>query len=349
MKKFLSSLLAAVMVVGSMATVAFADEETTGTITVYNKDGVKVEGTYTTIDSAATAAGVDGKIELSEGTFEFSGRQTIQVEGVDLIGAGMDKTFIVPSSSYAASTETNRKALLTITADDVEIKDLSIDGSVYGDTIDMGFWNQLTGFTDFIVVRINSGDNVKLTNVSVEGSKKSLISVGMATTVTDEVNVTATNLVCNAEIKTIPANALTKVYADVNIKNATFTLKSGTVDGFIALDWECAGKFNNEAAGHYTLIQDADNETSNITSTIKHYVRTYSAASSSKASAYVDAIKKSENIETVGEMVTEAEVYGTDKADIKSGLKNILQAAYDAIGDETDATAITLLGYIGRL
>lgn len=349
MKKFLSTILAVVMVLSSMAMVVSADE-TAGTITVYNANNELVEGTYTTIDTAAAAAGVNGKIVLSAGTFEFNGRQTIQVEGVDLIGAGMGETIIVPSSTYATSSETNRKALLAIAANNVEVKDLSIDGSIYGDTISMGTMDFLFNrFMDFIVVRINSGENVKLTNVSVEGSKKTLISIGTENTVTDDVTVIAENLVCNAEMKTIPSNSLIKVYSDINVKNATFTLLSGAVDGFICLDWECAGKFYNSSSNHYTLIQDADDETANITSTIKHYVTTYENASSSKASAYVNAIKKTENLTTVGLMVTEAEGYGADKATIKTGLKALLQDAYDAIGNETDSTAITLKGYIDRL
>ena len=341
MKKFLSTILAVVMVLSSMAMVVSADE-TAGTITVYNANNELVEGTYTTIDTAAAAAGVNGKIVLSAGIFEFNGRQTIQVEGVDLIGAGSDQTFIVPSTSYANASATNKKALVTVAADNVKIEGVNIDGSIYGANLNKS--------TDFVVLRINDGTGVELDDVYVAGSNRTLISVGTADSVKADVEVEATNLVCAAPVKTLPNNAFIStfsVYSDVNVKNAKFTLVSGQVDGFISLDDECSGEIVNNTTDHYTLLKDSDDETSSITSTFEHYMASYIKSENETvlfAPSYSSVFSYSTNLTTVGNMVTEADSH--ENSTYVEAFVRLLTAAKNKADS---ATAATLETYISTL
>lgn len=139
MKKAISILLAVIFAI-SLMPVALADS--TATITAYNSSDAQVGTTYATIDAAAAAAGQNGKVCISAGVLEVNGRQTISVSGVTLEGAGRDATIIKPSASFASASETNRKALLTIAADNVTVKGLSLDGTDYGETV--------SGSTDFV-------------------------------------------------------------------------------------------------------------------------------------------------------------------------------------------------------
>lgn len=266
MKKIVSTLLAAAMLLSSfMALGAFADNET---IKAYNANGVYIN-TYSTIDAAANAAGVNGTVRLSAGTFEFNGRQTIAVEGVTLEGAGRGQTFIKTSSSYQYGSDTNKKALLTIAANNVKVKDLSIDASVYGDTI--------TSETDFIVVRINSGTGIELNNVYVTGSPRTLIKLGSSS---GNAAVTADNLYCDAEYKAIPSalddGTYSNVYADIDINSgSSLRLNSGAVNGFIKK--ESGGSFANYAySNHFRLVRSfIFVNLIDVTTTTKHFVNSY--------------------------------------------------------------------------
>lgn len=267
MKKIVSTLLVAAMLLSSfMALGAFADNTT---IEAINSSNVS-QGYYSTIDAAANAAGVNGTVRLSAGTFEFNGRQTIAVEGVTLEGAGRGQTFIKTSLSYQYGSDTNKKALLTIAANNVKVKDLSVDASVYGDTI--------TSATDFIVVRINSGSGIELNNVYVTGSPRTLIKIG---TNSDSATVTADNLYCDAEYKAIPqliGEDYTNVYSDIDVNRGTFTLNSGAVHGFIKAEGN--GTFVNNAANgnpkYYKLTRRfIFVDLISVTTTTKHFVYSY--------------------------------------------------------------------------
>ena len=269
MKKVLVSILALAMMLSCFCTINVFADEVTPTITAIDANNVTV-GTYTSISSAASAAGENGKVVLSEGTFEFNGRQGISVNGITLEGAGKNVTFIKTSATFKDGSETNRKALLTIAANNVTVKDLTIDGSVYGSTI--------TAAADFNVVRINSGSNIVLNNIYVTGSPKSLITIGSNS---NSATVTATNLDCQATYKAIPKYTETTydyVYADIDINNGSFTLNSGAVNGFIR-----AGSgttfINNAAEGtpkYYNLVQKfLFVKIIDVTTTMRHFVESY--------------------------------------------------------------------------
>ena len=304
MKKLLSLIVVLVMIVSmTISLSALADGETP-TITAYTSGNVKVGTTYSTIDSAAAAAGVNGRVVLSAGEFYFNGRQTISVEGVTLEGAGRDSTKILTSSSFASASPTNKKALLTVAADNVTVKNMTIDGSPYGSTVGAD--------TDFDVVRLNSGDGVALNNIFVTGSHKTLIVVGTSTTST---SVTATDLYCQAYYKPVPTlvgGEYTNVYADIDItEDSTFTLQSGVVNGFISTDDE--DNFTNNTSNHYRLertflfVKYVD-----ATTTVRHFVYSY------------DAVKNDSN-------VTNSE---------KAAFRAIVRSNADIIEDMTDEVAV---------
>ena len=69
MKKVLVSILALAMMLSCFCTINVFADEITPTITAKNADGEVVGTTYTSISSAASAAGVNGTVVLSEGTF----------------------------------------------------------------------------------------------------------------------------------------------------------------------------------------------------------------------------------------------------------------------------------------
>lgn len=274
MKKVLVSILALAMMLSCFCTINVFADEITPTITAKNAAG-EVVGTYSTIDTAANAAGVNGTVVLSEGRFDFNGRQTIAVEGITLEGAGKGLTTIATSSSYASGSLTNRKALLAITANNVTVKDLTIDGSVYGDTVDAD--------ADFNVVRINSGTGIVLNNIYVTGSPKSLISIGSGS---NSATVTATNLDCQAEYKPIPKHSILQqedVFADIDINKGSFTLNSGAVNGFIAVD-SGATFVNNTTGtpGYYNLVyRFIIVDVVNVTTTMNHFIYSYDGIRSS--------------------------------------------------------------------
>lgn len=337
MKKFLSSILAVVMVLSSMAMVVSANETEQTT-------GIWVGTTsYTSLDAAAAAAAQTTSKEITiVGTVEVASRQTIAYEGIVI--EGHDGATIAASDSFKNSSETNRKAVLTIAANNVKVNNLTVDGTKYDSTL------ATANSYDFNVVRINSGTGVELNNVTVKGSKRTLISVGTETTAVADVNVTATNLICEATVKTLPYEALfgaINVYADVNVKNAKFTLISGQVDGFICLDDECSGEIENKTTDHYTLLKDSDDETSSITSTFEHYMASYINSESTTnlfAPSYSSVFSYSTNLTTVGNMVTEADSH-TNTTYVEAFVRLLTAAKEKA--DTT--TAATLETYISTL
>ena len=256
MKKFLSTILAVVMVLSSMAMVVSAN----GTETL--ADGIYVNGVLQSSFSAAqTAAGADGTITIS-GTVYFDTRQGISVDGLKLVG--VNNARIEPSTSFGAEgvTETNKKALLNVAANDVEISNITFDGSRFGDTLDMSALNILTGFTDFIVVRVNSG-SVEFDNVTIEGSKKTLLSVG---TSTSSATVTATELYCNADsvknLVSLADGTFETVFADVSVIQGTFDMDGGMINGFIVDDDEflSTNDIDVSAEGLFTFTKEENYE-----------------------------------------------------------------------------------------
>lgn len=323
--------------ISSMAMVASA--ATTGTITVYDANNEIVEGTYTTIDTAAAAAGVNGRIELSEGTFEFGGRQTIAVEGVDLIGAGRDKTFIVPSASFSSASTTNKKALLAVTANAtgenyVAIEGITIDGSVFGDTIDMSALSIAAGnFYDFNVVRINNGV-VKFNDVQIEGSQKTLLSIGTAGDAPTTANVTATNFYAQGEEKTITTN---NTYADIDVVTGSFTMTSGQANAFITED--SANTFSVSAAGHFVFVDDSGKR---VCSTPRHIIDSYNTASSAiawRTYGKLFGTNDAETVKMVNYLKTNESTMSTEISEMKTiftALKNNiwLGSTYDSLFDK---------------
>lgn len=306
MKKIVSTLLVAAMLLSSfMALGAFADNTT---IEAINSSNVS-QGYYSTIDAAANAAGVNGTVRLSAGTFEFNGRQTIAVEGVTLEGAGKDQTFIKTSSSFASGSATNKKALLTIAADYVTVQDLTIDGSDYGNTV--------SSDTDFVVLRCNSGEDVWLTNVLVKGSKKTLVQVGTSNTETD---ITAINFDCEAYYKQIPSKIgsnYSNVYPDIDItSNGTFNLTSGNVNAFISTDNE--NNLTYPSSGYYRITRSfLFVKYVDVTTTARHFLYSYnyvkndSTVSSSDKATFRATVR--ENASVINAMTNEVAVAGGDQ------------------------------------
>lgn len=326
MKKVLVSILALAMMLSCFCTINVFADGVTPTITAITADNVTV-GTYTSISSAASAAGVGGKVVLSAGTFEFNGRQGISVEGITLEGAGKDLTSIVPSSTFKDGSDTNRKALLTIAANNVTVKDLTIDGSVYGDTI--------TAAADFNVVRINSGTGIVLNNIYVTGSPRSLISIGSGS---NSATVTATNLFCDAEYKAIPSaigSGYSAIYSDVDLINSSsLTLNSGAVNGFISL--ESSATLVNNTTNHYHLEKRVlFVKTVDVTTTTKHFVNSYvnvkDHATSSQKSTFITTVEK--NTDIIRDMTDETiDVHDVDLID------NFIILLNDVLESSTDET-----------
>lgn len=270
-KRAVSFLLAVILVVALFPAGVMADgENSTATIEAYNASGEFVSS-CTSIDAAAQAAGVNGKVKISEGVYYFNGRQTISVPGVTVEGAGRDKTVLYASSAYSRASATNKKALLTIGADNVTVTGLALDGSIYGDT--------LSQTDDFIVIRINEGSSITLNDVAVSGSKRTLIHVG---TSSSKAAVNAENLYCDAYYKTIPSLLLdgsySGVYADIEVNSgSSLTVGSGTLNAFAKA--ERGSTLNITAPGHYELRETVlfGFELYKAVTTAKHFVYSYDA------------------------------------------------------------------------
>lgn len=250
MKKFLSTILAVVMVLSSMAIVVSAEDALA--------DGIYVGTTmYDSIAAAQTAAVASNNEIIISGTVEFGYRQAISADGIHL--RGINDAKIIPSASYASGSATNIKGLLNIQADNVKVTDITFDGSVYGSTI--------SSSTDFIVLRINSGNDIILDGVTVKGSPKTLVSVGLEDGTA--ANVTASNFYAEGMTKTISTSA---TYADLNVENGSFVVTSGTVDAFAKAD---NGTLTIVPAGHYSFTYGSDV----IKTTAKHIADSYNNSS----------------------------------------------------------------------
>ena len=338
MRKRLLSVFMVLALIIAMAQAAFAVDGQAATITAYTSDGTAVAGTYTTIDAAVNAAGENGRVVISEGTLAVNGRQTISKAGVTVEGAGRDKTFLVTSDSFQNASATNLKALLTIAADDVTVKGMTIDGSAYGETI--------TSSTDFVVIRFNEGTGIKLEDVYVTGSPKTLMQLGMSNT---SVSVTATNLYCQGMPKQLSENA---TFPDIDLNNSsTLEVNGGAIHAFISDIGDDSCKLIN-CEPVYTLVYTRLIFFSDyLHSTFQHYANCYvesDAQQSPLYDTYVGAINDSRNQTVIGEMVDHAEdvaLAGSDDASVV----NFITLLTDAMDEASAEFANTLNGYITRL
>lgn len=338
MRKRLLSVFMVLTLIIVMAPAAFAADGQAATITAYQSDSETPVGTYTTIDAAVNAAGENGRVVISEGTLAVNGRQTISKAGVTVEGAGRDKTFLVTSDSFQNASATNLKALLTIAADDVTVKGMTIDGSAYGETI--------TSSTDFVVIRFNEGTGIKLEDVYVTGSPKTLMQLGMSNT---SVSVTATNLYCQGMPKQLSENA---TFPDIDLNNSsTLEVNGGALHAFISdIGDDSCNLINCEPA--YALVYTRMVIFSDyLHSTFQHYANCYvesDAQQSPLYDTYVGAINDSRNQTVIGEMVDHAEdvaLAGSDDASVV----NFITLLTDAMDEASAEFANTLNGYITRL
>lgn len=291
MRKRMLSVIMMLAIIIAIAPAAFAVDGQAATITAYQSDSETPVGTYTTIDAAVNAAGENGRVVISEGTLAVNGRQTISKAGVTVEGAGRDKTFLVTSDSFQNASATNLKALLTIAADDVTVKGMTIDGSAYGETI--------TSSTDFVVIRFNEGTGIKLEDVYVTGSPKTLMQLGMSNT---SVSVTATNLYCQGMPKQLSENA---TFPDIDLNNSsTLEVNGGALHAFISdIGDDSCNLINCEQV--YTLVYTRMVIFSDyLHSTFQHYANCYvesDAQQSPLYDTYVGAINDSRNQTVIGE------------------------------------------------
>ena len=333
MKKAISILLAVIFAISLMP---FALADSTATITALDSTGEPVGTTYATIDAAAAAAGQGGKVCITAGVLEVNGRQTISVSGVTLEGAGRGVTIIKPSASFANASETNRKAILTIAADNVTVKDLSLDGTDYGETIDMADENEY----DFVVLRINSGSGIVLDDIYVAGSPKTLIQAGSGS---NSVTVTADELYCDGMPKSIVNGAS---YPDIDIINSsTMAINSGEINAFISSESNNGYTIGTTCEPLFTLRYFL---IYNVTSTFQHFANTYVAlrdSLSEYADAYVNITTAISNRQAVEDMVDRAEIVaGSDPVSVQ----NFIILLQDA-KEYAPLYASTLNGYINRL
>lgn len=338
MRQRLLSVFMVLALIIAMAPAAFAVDGQAATITAYQSGSETPVGTYTTIDAAVNAAGENGRVVISEGTLAVNGRQTISKAGVTVEGAGCDKTFLVTSDSFKNASPTNLKALLTIAADDVTVKGMTIDGSAYGETI--------TSSTDFVVIRFNEGTGIKLEDVYVTGSPKTLMQLGMSNT---SVSVTATNLYCQGMPKQLSENA---TFPDIDLNNSsTLEVNGGALHAFISdIGDDSCNLINCEPV--YTLVYTRMVIFSDyLHSTFQHYANCYvesDAQQSPLYDTYVGAINDSRNQTVIGEMVDHAEAVALAGSDDAS-VVNFITLLTDAMDEASAEFANTLNGYITRL
>lgn len=236
MKKFLSTILAVVMVLSSMAMVVSAEDTF-----VYETGKYYVGQTSYDSFSAAVSAANGGTVIVS-GTVEFGSRQGIS-SSVTL--QGVNDATIVPSASYGSTeSTTNWKGLLNTSGENVIINNITFDGSVYGDQF------ATASAADFKILRVTAGKTT-LNGVTLEGSKRGLLQVGTEDT---SAEVVASNLTAIAEPKTMND---TKTYADILVVNGDFSMDSGDVDGYISTDWQVGkGSLDVTAPGYFTFEND---------------------------------------------------------------------------------------------
>ena len=331
-KKIISLLLATLLLIGLLPVVAMAAENTAA-IQAFNAAGDRVaSGTnFTSIDAAAAVAGEGGTVRISGGAYYFSGRQTISVNGITLEGVGSTATTLYASSAFSQTSDTNRKALLTIDADNVTVKNLTLDGSPYG--------SSLSQTDDFIVVRINEGNNIALNNVSITGSKRTLLHVG---TSDKTAAVTAEDLICEAEYKSLPSQlldgSLSGVYADIEVNpGSSLTVESGTLDAFAKAERNATLLVPD---GHYELRQTVlfGIDLYKITTTAKHFVESYEYLKNTNQLSQLSAYRSLVNAES-------EEILNMAMATIKAGEDQTFINAFvdmlnDVIGSATTGSLI---------
>lgn len=287
-KKILAAILATLMLVCLVPTMVFADSTTTIQVATWNGTSYSApSGNYTSIDAAASAAGVHGKIILGAGDYYFNSRQTIAVDQITLVGVanvdGSIATRIITGPNYASSSQTNRKALLTIAADGVTVENIAFDGGTYGETL-VPVYNDKN--TEFSVVRLNSGATT-FNNVSICQSTRTLLTVG---TSTSSASLTATNFVCNGNFKTVPQLTSRNVFADVDVTNGSLTVTSGAMNAYV----QCA---NNQTvvlpAYHYNFHKELLGiiKLVDVDTTAKHFVESYLAVKDTASSSEVNTFK----------------------------------------------------------
>lgn len=286
-KKILAAVLATLMIVCLIPTIAFADSATT--IQVATWDGSSYSepsGNYTSIDAAASAAGIHGKIILGAGDYYFNSRQTISVDQITLVGVantdGTIATRIITGPNYASSSQTNRKALLTITADGVTVENIAFDGGDYGRTLVPTYGD---ADTEFSVVRLNGGATT-FNNVSIEQSERTLLTIG---TSSNTASLVANNFVCEGNYKAVPEKTSWSVFADVDVEKGSLTVNSGAINAYIQ-------RSNNGTvtlpAYHYNFHKEfLIIPLVNIDTTAKHFVESYIAIKDTASSTAVNTFK----------------------------------------------------------
>lgn len=215
---------------------------------------------------------------------------------------------------------------------------MSLNSSRYGETI--------TSSTDFVVIRFNEGTGIKLEDVYVTGSPKTLMQLGMSNT---SVSVTATNLYCQGMPKQLSENA---TFPDIDLNNnSTLEVNGGALHAFISdIGDDSCNLINCEPV--YTLVYTRMVIFSDyLHSTFQHYANCYvesDAQQSPLYDTYVGAINDSRNQTVIGEMVDHAEdvaLAGSDDASVV----NFITLLTDAMDEASAEFANTLNGYITRL
>lgn len=309
MKKFLSTILAVVMVLSSMAMVVSAEDANIPTSNGIWANGVQ----YSSIDSAAAALSTTGGTIYVYGTVEVDSRQTIAYDDITL--EGVANGALVASDNFVNSSETNRKAVLTVTATGTtNIKNIAVAGTKYDNTL-----ADASTFS-FKVVRINDG-TVNLNNVTIEGSKAGLMQVGTTTT---DATVNASELYVNAADKSM---ADAKYYADILVVNGNFNMSSGLVEGFIATDKDTQlGAIDVDAAGHFTFNHSYLTKDYVVCTTPNHMQKTYNSddvdMSLDDYYMYVNAITGNDTM--TESMMRYVRTNSETMSEVKNGLNTML-------------------------
>lgn len=295
-KRVFSLFLTLVMVLGLCTVGAFA-ESNTATITAKNASGAVVGSGYSSLGAAAAAAGAYGTVEISEGYIYYDSRQGISTSNVTITGEGIGETVITTSSTFANALPKNRKAVETFNAENVLVQNLTFDGGAYGRNL----VPDSTEATQFNVVRVNSG-SVTFQNVSIAGSKRTLLSIGTWGETPTSATVTAQNLYCDGEYKTVVDGL---AYADIGIVNGTLTVENGSVlNAIISPDKDSeAGVFDNDCTT--TNYYELSSALGTMYSTLKHYALSY-PMNSSLLNTYITRTIVRTNLDSVEDMVDEA-------------------------------------------
>lgn len=291
MKKFLSTILAVVMVLSSMAMVVSANDAD------YAEGYYYVNGDQYTDFMAAVSAANGGTVIVS-GECAFGSRLAVN-SSVTL--QGVNNATIVPSASYGSTdSTTNWKGLLNIAGENVIVNDITFDGSLYGD-------NQAVT-VDFKPVRVTSGTTT-LNNVTIKGSKRTLLMVGTSSSSAD---VVATNLTIGAVEKTLVDGI---AYADIEVtgSESSFTCGSGSLGGYILGPIDSLSVTED---GYYKLVYSTENKEIYTTpyTLASGYVNNASAISSLDVRKY-SSILTNENSET-SDMVNDIVADIDNKADL---------------------------------